>query len=188
MGRNGLSSLLQLSDMSALEGNYPPDTLERQFDFASLSAINQSLETMYGQKGGRGIALRIGMASFSQGMKNFGALRGMGHPVFKALPLEERVELGLQGLANVLTHFTDQISFVTAEDNAYLFHSEICPFAYGRTSDKPVCHAMVGILQECLRWASNGYDFYVREVQCRAMGHEACVFRINRTAIGETHR
>ncbi|MEO1288979.1 MAG: 4-vinyl reductase, partial [Chloroflexota bacterium] len=160
-------------------------TLERHFDFADIAAINEALEEMYGTRGGRGMALRIGQSAFARGIKGFGAMRGVAHPAFKTLPLERRVDYGLRGLAAILTNFTDQTSYVENQGTVFLFKSEISPFAWGRTASKPVCHMMAGIILECLRWSSNGYEFYVREIECTATGHEQCVFRINKSAIGE---
>jgi predicted hydrocarbon binding protein len=57
--------------------------------------------------------------------------------------------------------------------------------AWKRSADKPVCHAQVGILQECLRWVSNGYEYYVVETACRATGSDSCVFSLNKTPIGQ---
>lgn len=185
MGPHGLSSLLTIAKMEAYLHSTPPDNLERQFDFAEISAMNSALEEMYGIKGGRGMALRIGQKVFAVGLRGFGALRAVNDPAFKALKLEKRMEYGLNGLASVLTNFTDQVSHVENETNALLFSSDISPFAWGRTAEKPVCHMMVGMLMETLRWSSNGREFYVREVECRATGHEHCAFRINKSAIGE---
>lgn len=185
MGPNGLSSLLTLAEMEAYLHSPPPDNLERQFDFASISALNTALEEMYGTKGGRGMALRIGQSAFAKGLRGFGALRAVNDPAFKALSLDKRMEYGLHGLAAVLTNFSDQASHVENETNALLFSSDLSPFAWGRSAEKPVCHMMVGILMEALRWSSNGHEFYVREVECRATGHEHCAFRINKSAIGE---
>lgn len=186
MGQHGLSTLLGLADLKEFLDNPPPDTLDRQFDFAYISALNEALEQMYGARGGRGMALRIGRAAFAQGIKGFGVMKGLGAPAFRALPLDQRIDFGLQALATVFTHFSDQTSSVVSEGDTLLFKVEVSPFAWGRSSDKPVCHALVGIIQESLRWASNGYEFYVREIACRATGSEECVFRINRTAIGES--
>lgn len=184
MGKHGLKALLELAHLPQFAAHLPPDDLERTFDFAYISALNVALEEMYGARGGRGMALRIGSAAFAQGFKNFGALRGLADPRFRSQPLEKRIELGLKALAHVLTHFTDQASYVDVQEHTFTFRSEFCPFAYGRVSDKPVCHAMVGLLQECLRLASNGYEFYVRETACRACGDSECVFRINKSPIG----
>jgi len=185
MGPNGLSSLLTIAKMEAYLHSPPPNNLKREFDFASISAMNSALEEMYGIKGGRGMALRIGQKTFAEGLRGFGALRAVNDPAFKALPLDKRLEYGLNGLASVLTNFSDQASHVETETNALLFSSDISPFAWGRNAEKPVCHMMVGILMEALRWSSNGREFYVREVECHSTGHDHCVFRINKSAIGE---
>ncbi|MGJ3237423.1 MAG: V4R domain-containing protein [Anaerolineae bacterium] len=185
MGPNGLSTLLQLARMEHYLTHPPADDLARQFDFAAIAAINEALEEMYGVRGGRGMALRIGQSAFARGLKDFGAMRGINHPAFRNLPLAKRVDYGLRGLAAILSNFSDQSSYVENNENALLFVSEVSPFSWGRTADKPVCHMMGGIILECLRWSSNGYEFYVREVECRATGHERCVFRVNKSAIGE---
>lgn len=185
MGQHGLSTLLHLADMEAYIGNPPPDNLARQFDFAAIAALNQALEEMYGARGGRGMALRIGRASFAYGLKHFGVLRGMSDPVFRALPLNKQVIYGLNGLAAVFSNFSDQTSRMEQDDDTLHFMSDVCAFAWGRTADKPVCHMMVGLLQEGLRWATNGYEFYVREIACRASGNDECIFHINKQAIGE---
>ena len=62
MGKNGVNAILNLANLQHLIDNYPPDNLERQFDFADFSAINGALEEMYGPRGGRGLALRAGEA------------------------------------------------------------------------------------------------------------------------------
>lgn len=188
MGKNGLNALLSLAGLEMYIDHPPPDTLSKQFDFAYMAALNQALEDMYGARGGRGMALRIGRATFGQGMKSFGVLAGMGDPAFRALPLNSRVRLGLDALAAVFTNFTDQETSVQDTEDAYEFIVEISPMAWGRTADRPVCHALVGIVQEALRWASNGYEYHVQETACRATGNEACTLRVNKKPIGTSVR
>jgi predicted hydrocarbon binding protein len=50
-------------------------------------------------------------------------------------------------------------------------------------NDKPVCHPLVGLLQETVRWASNGRNYSVREIECRACGDNACVFVVNKNPL-----
>lgn len=185
MGQNGLNTLLKLAGLSQYVDMPPPDNLDKEFDFAAISAMNEALEEVYGTRGGRGMALAIGRAAFTRGIKGFGVMKAMADPAFRALPLEQRIEFGLKALASVFTNFTDQVSSVALDGDSFLFKIEVSPFAWGRASDKPVCHAMVGIIQESLRWSSNGYEFYVRETACRATGSDECIFRVNKTAIGE---
>lgn len=186
MGKNGLNALLSLAGLETYIEHPPPDNLTKQFDFAHLAALSQALEDVYGARGGRGMALRIGRACFVHGMKSFGALAGISDPAFRVLPLNSRVYLGLEALASVFTNFTDQKTHVSDAQNAYELSMELSPMAWGRTSDRPVCHAIAGMTQEMLRWASNGHEFHVQETSCHATGSEACVFKINKKPIGQS--
>lgn len=185
MGAHGLRSLLGLAQLENYAQNLPPDDMSRSVDFVTVSALNAALEDLYGTNGGRGMALRIGQRAFVSGLKTFGAMRAANDPVFRNLSVHKRTEYGLQGLAAILTNFSDQKSYVRVEDDNLYFVSEVSPYAWGRTASKPVCHMMVGIIMECLRWSTNGYKFYVREIECTATGSEKCTFRVNRQAIGE---
>ena len=69
MGRNGLNAILNLAGLSKYAENYPPDNLTKGFDFSELSALGTALEDMYGPRGGRGLALRAGRATFSDALK-----------------------------------------------------------------------------------------------------------------------
>jgi len=112
-------------------------------------------------------------------------MRAVNDPAFRNLTLNKRIDYGLRALAAVLSNFSDQTSRVENGGDALHFISDRSPFAWERQSDKPVCHMMVGMILECLRWSSNGYEFYVRETECTASGSDKCVFRINKSAIGE---
>ena len=80
MGRNGLNAILNLAGLSNLVDNYPPDNLEKEFDFADLTALNVALEEMYGPRGGRGLALRAGRATFADALRGFGRVGGCRRP------------------------------------------------------------------------------------------------------------
>ncbi len=186
MGQHGLAMLLAMAGLAKFIDRPPPDNLSREFDFAAMAAMNMALEEMYGPRGGRGIALRIGRASFAQGIRRFGVMRGIQDPAFRSLPRDHRVELGLMALASIFTHFSDQASSVQRNARGELsFHVESSPMAWGRSSDKPVCHALSGVIHESLLWSANGYACDVREVACSASGADHCVFHVNKAAAGE---
>ena len=52
MGRNGLNAILNLAGLQQYVDNYPPDNLEKGFDFVEFTALNVALEDMYGPRGG----------------------------------------------------------------------------------------------------------------------------------------
>jgi len=184
MGKNGLNAILNLAGLHQYIDNYPPDNLERQFDFADFTSLNNALEDMYGPRGGRGLALRAGRACFSQGLKNFGALAGVGDLAFKVLPLGAKLKMGLPAMATIFTNFSDQVSEVQEHDDHYTYTIKKCPVCWSRKSDRPICHAAVGLLQEGLRWVSGGHEFRVVESQCHAAGDENCVFVVYKEPIG----
>ena len=65
MGRNGVSALLNMAGLRERVNNYPSNDLRREYSFAELSRTCQALETMYGQRGARGMELRAGRVAFS---------------------------------------------------------------------------------------------------------------------------
>lgn len=180
MGQHGLDTTLEIAGLNGYVGKLPNDTLERTVDFAALSALNLALDEMYGARGGRGMALRGGRAWLVKGINSFGALSGVNDSAFRALALEERVRLGLRALASIFTHFSDQRSRLEETPQAFRFIVENSPTAWMRETDKPVCHPLVGLLQETVRWAANGRDYAVRETECRACGGNTCIFLVNK--------
>ncbi|MBE2199311.1 MAG: 4-vinyl reductase [Anaerolinea sp.] len=183
MGRNGLNALLNLTEMRQFIQEPPPDNLERQFDFAYIANLTQGLDEIYGPRGGRGLALRGGRAIFSRGLKQFGALAGVGDLAFKVLPLQTKLKIGVPAVARIFTQFSDQSSRVEEYDDHFLYYIDRCSMCWGREASRPICFIAVGILQESLRWVSGGLEFRIEEVECIAMGAKSCVFRIDKDPI-----
>ncbi|MCS6906921.1 MAG: 4-vinyl reductase [Anaerolineales bacterium] len=184
MGKNGINAILNLAHLSHLIDHYPPDNLERQFDFADFSALNWALEEMYGPRGGRGLALRAGRATFADALRNFGALAGVGDLAFKVLPLEIKLRIGLPAMAKIFSQFTDQHTTVQEYENEFVYTIHRCPVCWGRSGvDKPVCYIATGLLQESLKWVSGGLEFRVAETKCIAMGDPTCDFVIPKKPI-----
>ena len=184
MGKNGLKAILNLAHLPELIDNSPPGNLAKEFDFADVSAINQALEEMYGPRGGRGLALRAGRATFADALKNFGALAGAGDLAFKVLPMHVKLRIGLPAMARIFSQVSDQHSTVSEFANEYIYTIHRCPVCWGRKDlDKPVCFIAVGLLQEGLKWVSGGNDFRVYETKCVSMGDEVCEFTIQKMPI-----
>lgn len=184
MGRNGVNAILNLANLPHLMENLPPDNLEKAFDFADISAIMGALEEMYGPRGGRGLALRAGRATFSEGLRNFGALAGVGDLAFKVLPLQAKLRIGLPAMAKIFSQISDQLSTVEEKDDHLVYTIHRCPVCYGRHTDKPDCYIATGLLQESLKWVSGGSEFRVNESKCIAMGDPTCEFIVYKEPIG----
>lgn len=185
LGTEGLEAILSLAGLSTYLAELPPNTMERKFDFVYLTALSEALEEWYGPRGGRGMALRIGRAWFDQGFSHFGAFAGFADPAFQALPLPSRAYISLEALTAVFIQHTDQHTTFGTQDSTYRIVTEVSPMALGRQTERPVCHALVGLMQACLSRASNGFEFHVYESACRAAGHDECSFVINQKPIGQ---
>jgi hypothetical protein len=185
MGKNGLNATLNLAHLPHLIENLPPDNLEREFNFADYSALNQALEEMYGPRGGRGLALRAGRTTIVDGLRNFGAMAGVGDLAFKVLPLQAKMRIGLPAMARIISQISDQYNTVEEHEDVFVYTIHRCPVCWGRKGlDKPVCYIAIGLLQGGLKWVSGGNEFSVIETRCVAMGDEVCEFEIQKTPIG----
>ncbi|MAT41596.1 MAG: 4-vinyl reductase [Anaerolineaceae bacterium] len=184
MGKNGLNAILNLANLQHLLDNLPPDNLNREFDFANFSSIWGALEEMYGPRGGRGLALRAGRATFAEGLRNFGALAGAGDLAFKVLPLQTKLKVGIPAMARIFSQTSDQHSTVEEKEDHYIYTIHKCPVCYGRHTEKACCFVATGLLQEGLKWVSGGHEFRVNESKCIAVGEDVCEFIIQKEPIG----
>lgn len=173
MGRNGLNGILRLANLEQYIDSYPPDNLDKEFDFADYTALNVALEDMFGPRGGRGLALRAGRAVFAGGLRSFGALAGVGDLAFKVLPLSAKLRVGVPAMANIFSQFSDQISNVYEDGSDKIIYTlERCPMCWGRKVDRPVCFMGQGLLQEGLKWVSGGREFKVDMTTCIGKGDD----------------
>ena len=69
MGTNGLHAVLRLAKLEKYIAERPPNNLEKEFPFSEFTALQAALEEMYGPRGGRGLAIRAGRATFENGAK-----------------------------------------------------------------------------------------------------------------------
>jgi predicted hydrocarbon binding protein len=183
MGKNGLNAILNLANLPNLIGNYPPPNLDRAFDFADFSMIQAALEEMYGHRGGRGLAQRAGRLVFDEGLRDFGALAGVGDLAFKVLPLASKLRIGLPAEAKIFSQTSDQQSTVQEEEDHFVYSIHHCPCCWGRQTDRPACYMATGLLQASLKWVSGGNEFKVVQTTAHSVGDATCDFVINKTPI-----
>jgi predicted hydrocarbon binding protein len=181
-GSHGLEMTLMMASLTQFTRELPPSDLERAVDFAQIAALNLALDELYGEKGGRGMALRAGRAWLVKGINHTGALTGVHDPAFRRVSPDERVRVTIKALTRMFSHFSDQSTFFELTRTHFRVNVTECALCWGRQAERPICHPMIGLLQETARWASNGREVTVRETACRACGADACTFTIHRLA------
>ena len=55
IGKSGVDSVLSLAGLDEFVQNYPRSTAKLTFEFESVSLLQQTLEQVYGPRGGRGL-------------------------------------------------------------------------------------------------------------------------------------
>jgi predicted hydrocarbon binding protein len=166
-----------------LIGNYPPSDSQFEFSFATIGRLMEELEQAYGPRGGRGLAIRIGRVAFKYGMREFGPRMGLTETAFRLLPLNSKIRMGGQALADLFNRETDQRVRIEEANGKLLWIIERCPLCWERHTDDVVCHLAVGLLQESLYWLSGGKIFNVEETLCIARGDPTCTIEIDQTPL-----
>jgi predicted hydrocarbon binding protein len=183
IGTSGVDAVLRLASLEKFIQNYPPANAERDFSFTTVSLLQSTLEQVYGPRGGRGLALRVGRACFKYGLKEYGSMLGLTEMAFRLLSLPSRLRTGTQTFADLFNKHTDQRVVVEEKENKIFWHIARCPLCWERKVDEPVCHLAVGLLQEALYWLSGGKVFNVEETACSARGDAACTITIDHTPL-----
>lgn len=183
MGTSGVSGVLRLGSLENITQNYSVTSNELTFSFETVSAIQTAFELAYGPRGGRGIALRVGRASFKYGLKEYGSLLGLTEMAFRLLSLSTKLHAGAKTFAELFNKYTDQKVRIEEQGNKILWHIERCPLCWERKAQEPICHLAVGLLQEALYWVSGGKVFNVEETACIASGNSVCTIVIDQTPI-----
>ncbi len=180
----GVEEIIGLTGMHALANQvhdlrFDPGAAQPPVAAESPGLVEEALEGLYGARGGRGIALRAGRSSFKYILRLHGARLGLTDLNFRLLPAPVRLKTGMTSLAGLLSENGLQKAGFFEEEGAWFWRVEDCVLCRGRKSSEPVCAFYVGLLQEFLAWASGGRVYSVREVECKAMGKPACLFRVD---------
>ena len=179
MGENGLKAILNLAHLTESVDLNLPDDLDKAFDFNILASIGLALEELYGVKGCRGFAQRVGRSIFADALRNFGAMTGTNDQRFRMLPRHVRLKIGIPAVAKIFSEVSDQENSVSEFQDEFIFTIHRCPMCWGRSeAEDPVCYFMVGLLQECMQWLSNGGEYQIWEKQCIARGDSVCAFHL----------
>jgi predicted hydrocarbon binding protein len=184
LGQGGITAASELANLSADAHDNSPRNQGQKFPITQLIHLQAGLESAYGFRAGRGLALRLGRASFKYGLREFGADLGLTDLAFRLLPLQKKIKTGCETLADLFNTHTDQRVRLEGDEKYISWHIQRCPLCLERQVEGQCCHFAVGLLQEALYWVSGGRYFEVKEMKCIACGDNECTILINQTPIG----
>ncbi len=183
IGRNGVNAILNLAELPEYISNIPPHNQDLTIPFETVSRLQNSLESAYGPRGGRGLALRTGRACFKYGLREFGPELGLTDLAFRLLPLATKLKVGSEALAGLFNLFTHQQVRIERDNSHIQWIIERCPLCWERHTNDVACHLAVGLLQEALYWVSGGKIFMVEETHCIARGDKTCTILIDQNPL-----
>ncbi len=177
MGERGLKVVLREAGLERYVDELPPNDLEQGVATTEYATLNQAVEEFYG-RAGKGMLRRIGRATFRYGVEEQGTLMGVAGTALKLMPQKTRVKFILTQMAKSLMDVNDETEIQVEETvDGFVFVDSTCGVCCGREAEHPICHLYVGSISESVKWAT-GHDYQVREIECRAMGADACRFLV----------
>ncbi len=176
LGTDQFSVMLALSklppELASPEMSLKMSQTESARTYAALQA---AMRTYYG-RGARGVLLRVGQRLWDF-LLDDAALGGKAQSaLIKRLPLAVRRKSILELLARLIGNQPGDI-VVHNQDLELLLVDHASPAAENQHDSHPICFVTQGLIRESLFWAT-GQGFDVEETSCKAMGKEACEFKI----------
>ena len=183
-GSNGLKSILNYAHLEKYIDEYPPDNDEIEIPVEDVKTLYMSLLELFGQKGARGLQLRVGREFVHVGQRKRPEISKDLGAALQSAPETERMKV-------ILKVYIDQHEQrwtsksgaprfeLQEEGDCFLMVDRDNPMSENLKSQAPVCSTTVGMLQEMLK-GLKGNPPDVEEIECRAMGHPADVFRVSK--------
>jgi divinyl protochlorophyllide a 8-vinyl-reductase len=173
-GLRGRNMVLRHAGLDEYIENPPSlDTEEVSVPVDHYRAICKGLMEIFG-KGSRVLLLYAGEGTFNRTVE---AVPGAFSSAMKFVPGGLRKKAALKMAAMQMEKVTGVSPKVEYEKDRVLYHYYKCPFCEGYESDEPICFYDAGLLKAFMEWAT-GKPHKVTEIECAAMGAEACVFEI----------
>jgi predicted hydrocarbon binding protein len=141
----------------------------------AYARLQAALRTYYG-RGARGILLRIGTKLWEQLLDDSSFGIKAQSVLIRSLPKSARRKQALDLLAKLLSAKRGDISLHTL-DLDLLFVDVTSPTTLNQTDDTPICFVTLGLIRECLYWATSE-EHNIEEIACHAMGARQCEFKI----------
>jgi predicted hydrocarbon binding protein len=182
IGSNGLKSVLNYGHLEKYIDSFPPNNEELEIPLEDLQNMYLSLKELFGSKGASSLQLRIGRENARRALENRPTMSKSIKLATQLIPETKKMGIVLKKFAedvqkNILAQSGTPYVDVKEEDECFLLINGANFESEGVTSQTSVCNVSVGMLQYIVEWIT-GHPHDVEEIECRAMGHPADVFRV----------
>ena len=84
--------------------------------------------------------------------------------------MRTRLKAGLLFFAKFFNTVSDQKVRVEEDDTHWKWVIEVCPMCHGKSSNEPICHLAVGVLNAASSWATGGELLRIKATECIGAG------------------
>ncbi len=181
VGKNAVNALLNMAGLNQYINNYPPDNMKKEFPFEDVGKLQEAYWDMYGPRGARAFAIRAGTKTLNDGIERFGKVALAARAAMKIGSIERRMSIGLEFFAKFFNAVSDQKVSVEEDDGHWYWKIQVCPMCTGRTTETPVCHLAVGVLNGAFQnFVNKSARYRITPTHCQAMGHEEGIISIDK--------
>ncbi len=176
LGADNLAAVLEKASLALPLPD--PEAAARLDASAAASAyadLQKVLRTYYG-RGARGILLRVGGQMWKKLLDRAPLTLKPQIALARGLPASASAKPALELLAKLFSTKPGDLTVHTLDPNLLLV-DHAGPASTGQRSDEPICWVTMGLIREALYWGA-GREFDVTETSCRALGAQACEFKI----------
>lgn len=181
IGPNGLKSLLNYAHLEKYIDNFPPDNDDPEIPVEDLGSLYMSLYEMFGNKGACTLKLRVGRENVHRGLQKRPGIARTLQVASRLVPETTKMRLALERLMEYMgdgsSHSSAPLVELKEQEDCFLLIQRENIESDGITSETPVCYIALGIIDALVAWIT-GHEHEIKEIQCRAMGDSADVFRI----------
>jgi predicted hydrocarbon binding protein len=139
------------------------------------AALQQAIRDYYG-RGARGVLNRIGRTTWNEIARQAPFLHKTGFFVTRLAPRTLHLYRALEYMAAQLGGPNGQVS-VHSFDQDLIFYDQTSDATYNQIAREPICWVTLGLIQGATVWAI-GEEQDVDEIACKAVGADACKFRL----------
>jgi len=174
-GEKGKNMVLRRAGLEEYIENPPPLDEDVFVPVVNYRAICRGLREAFGNKGSRPVLIYAGEETIHQSMT--GVSTSLFGAAMRLMPGPLRKKTAFKVVSAAIERIAGIPPDVRFEKDKVVFRYYNCPYCEGVQSDTPICFYDVGILKALAEWGT-GKPQKVTEIECGAMGAEACVYEI----------
>ena len=190
VGPNGLKSILHYAHLEKYIDNFPPDNDLLEIPAEDARKLFLALYELFGSKGSRSLSLQAGREFARIGIEGRSGLVKAVLLAARLAPEERKMRLVIEKTVETGNKWytsseSGPLIELKEDDNYFIVYHKDRFESEGISSQEPVCGIYTGMFQYLMEWITR-HKHEVKEIECRAMGHPADVFRIEKARTRES--